>query len=374
MAYRAEQSQKASQLQPPQAVDAERSVLGSILKDPEAVFQTLEIINSAEHFYARKHREIFLSILELYEKAEPCDITTVSNVLLKNRMLDKIGGRVYLVELVEEVASIANLKYHCDIVLEKSTLRKLINISTGIIEKSYKLEKHVGDLLDEAESEIFAISQARLKKSFTSLKELLPTTFEQIDNLQSDDSSLVGVKTGFEEIDNMTNGLHKGELIIIAGRPSMGKSALVLNIAENVAKDTKKGVAIFSLEMSDEALALRLLCGRASISQQKLRAGKLRTEEWPRLTSAGGTLSEYDIFIDDSPTLTSLDMRAKARRLKAQYDIGLIIVDYIQMMHNTGRYENRQQEISTISRSMKVLAKELNVPVICCSQLSRMVE
>ena len=207
-----------------------------------------------------------------------------------------------------------------------------------------------------------------------SIKDLMPSTFEQIENLQTGHSDLVGMKSGFEQIDILTNGLHRGELVIVAGRPSMGKSALVMNMAEYVAVELKKGVGVFSIEMSAESLALRLLCSRAKVSQQKLRAGKLKNEEWSRLSSFGGALSEAPIFIDDSPTLTALEMRAKARRLKAQFHIELLIVDYIQMMHTSGRYENRQQEIASISRAMKILAKELEIPIIACSQLSRMVE
>lgn len=374
MAYKTQQNREVDRNQPPQAVDAERAVLGSMMKDPDALNLVFEVFDSPEHFYSPRHRAIFAAILALNEKAYPSDITTVANELLNEHQLEKIGGRVYLVELVEEVVSTANLKNYCEIVLEKSLLRKLIHISNEIVDSCYKLEQPVDDLLDIAETNIFAISQSRLKKSFVSLKQIMPATFEQIEALQSPDSNLIGLNTSFTDLDSMTNGMHPGELIIIAGRPSMGKSAFVMNIAEHVAIEQKKAVGVFSLEMSDESLALRLLCGRAKVSQQKLRAGKLKAEEWPKLSSSGGVLAEAPIFIDDSPTLTSLEMRAKARRLKAQHDVGLIIVDYLQMMHSPGRHENRQQEISSISRSMKVLAKELGIPVICCSQLSRMVE
>ncbi|NOY89507.1 MAG: replicative DNA helicase [FCB group bacterium] len=374
MAYNISQKQKVEALQPPQSLDAEQAVLGSIIKEPEAIMHAIEIIDSSSSFYYPKHQMIYQAILNLYANSEPCDITTVANALLKENNLEKIGGRVYLVELVEAVATTANIVSYCNIVLEKAILRRLIQTSNEIIRSCYALEQPVDDLLDIAESNIFKISQARLRKGFVSIKDLMPSTFEQIENLQSNDSSLVGIKTGYEQLDNMTNGLHGGELIIIAGRPSMGKSALVMNIAENIAIDYGKGVGVFSLEMSNEALALRMLCGRSRVSQQRLRAGKLKNEEWPRLTAAGGVLSDAPIFIDDSANLTSLEMRAKARRLKAKSDVGLIIVDYIQMMHSPGRFENRQQEMASISRSLKILAKELNIPVIACSQLSRMVE
>ncbi len=358
----------------PNSVDAERAVLGAILKDQDGISIVLEVFNAPEHFYVPKHRIIFKAILSLYGKNEPADITTVSNELQKTDELEPIGGRVYLVGLIEEIVSIANLKYHCDIVLEKSTLRKLINTSTEIITNCYAADMPADELLNDAESSIFSISQARLKQGFVPLKDLMPGTFNDIEDLQSDNSSLVGIKTGYDELDEMTNGFHNGDLIIIAGRPSMGKSSLAMNIAEHIAVEHKKPVGVFSLEMSKEALALRLLCGRAKISQQKLRAGKLRDDEWPRLTSAGGVLADAPIYIDDTADLGTLEMLAKARRLKSQHDLGAVIVDYIQMMQMSGRHENRQQEMSAISRSMKVLAKELNIPVIALSQLSRQVE
>jgi replicative DNA helicase len=374
MAYRTENKSNVDKLQPPQSLDAEQAVLGSVLKDHEAISNAIEILNDPSLFYYPKHQMIYKSILSLYENSEPCDITTISDALFKDNNLDQVGGRVYLVELIESVASTANISAHCNIVLEKATLRRLIQTSNEIIRSCYAMEQPAEDLLDSAESNIFSISQSRLRKDFTSIKELMPSTFDQIENLQSQDSSLAGIKTGYHKIDEMTNGLHSGELIIIAGRPSMGKTALVLNMAENIAINSKKSVGIFSVEMSKDALALRMICGRAGVSQQKLRAGKLKSEEWPKLTAAGGSLSEVPIFIDDTPDLSSLEMRAKARRLKSQHDIGVIIVDYIQMMHSSGRHENRQQEISSISRNLKILAMELEIPVIACSQLSRMVE
>ncbi|UCD63587.1 MAG: replicative DNA helicase [Candidatus Zixiibacteriota bacterium] len=374
MAQRAPYTKEVTDLQPPQSLDAEQAVLGSMLKDPDAVYQAIEILDGPEDFYYPKHQLIYAAVIGLSEKSEPCDITTVADALLQQGSLERIGGRVYLVELAEGVASTANVASHCNIVLEKSLLRRLIRTSNEIVRSAYSFDQPVDHLLDLAEANIFNISESRLRKGFASIKDLMPSTFEQIENLQSDDSALVGLKTGFPDLDTMTNGLHRGDLVIVAGRPSMGKSALVMNMAENVAVKQGKGVGLFSIEMSSEALALRMLCGRAKVSQQKLRAGKLKKDEWPKLTVAGGSLSEAPIFIDDSPSLSSLEMRAKARRLKAQHDIGLIVVDYIQMMHASGRHENRQQEIASISRNLKVLAKELDIPVVACSQLSRMVE
>jgi len=374
MAYQTPKEREIGRLQPPQSVDAEQAVLGAILKDGEAINQVIEIVEEESHFYVPKHQAIYRAMLTLYEKGEPTDITTVANELAREDQLARVGGRVYLVELVEAVASTANLTAHANIVLERSALRRLISTSNEIIKSCYAFEQPVDDLLDMAESTIFRLSESRLRKGFTSIKELIPATFEDIENLQSEGSGLAGLPSGYHDLDYMINGLHAGELVVVAGRPSMGKSALAVNIAEHIAIEKKVGVGIFSIEMSKEQLALRMLCGRARISQQKLRAGKLRDEDWSRLTIAGGPLSEAPIFIDDSPTLSSLEIRAKARRLKSQHNIGVIIVDYLQMVHGAGHYENRQQEMANISRGLKALAKELSIPVIALSQLSRMVE
>jgi replicative DNA helicase len=374
MAYRTQTDHDVDHLQPPQSLEMERAVLGCVLKDREALHHVIEILEDDSAFYSPKHQIIYRTILDLYQRSEPCDITTVTNALLESGNLEHIGGRVYLVDIIEEVASTANVGAYAKTVLEKYLLRRLIQASNEIIKSCTLPHESIENLLDQAEQNIFTISEKRLRRGFTSIKELIPSTFEEIENLQSPDSSLVGLKTGFEQLDVMTNGLHRGDLIIIAGRPSMGKSAFALNIAEHVGVELKKGVGMFSLEMSQEQLALRMLCGRARISQQRLRARKLKSEEWQKLTFAGGPLSEAPIFIDDSPTLSSLELRAKARRLKAKQDIALIIVDYIQMVHGSGRFENRQQEIASISRNLKALAKELDIPVIACSQLSRQVE
>ncbi|MEA3296765.1 MAG: replicative DNA helicase [candidate division Zixibacteria bacterium] len=374
MAYRTQSNKRHEGLQPPQALEAEQAVLGCTLKNVEALHEVVEILSDESVFYSPKHRIIYRSILDLYGKSEPCDITTVSDALLKDDRLGKIGGRVYLVELTESVASTTNIQAYAKIVLEKYLLRRLIETSNQISQSCFTLERPIHDLLDWAEASIFSLSEKRLRKGFMPIGQLIPSTFDQIEELQSPDSSLVGLKTGFTDLDIMTNGIHRGELIIIAGRPSMGKSALVMNIAEHVAVTLGKAVGVFSVEMSAEQLALRMLCGRARVSQQKLRAGRLRDEEWPRLTRAGGPLSEAAMFIDDSPTLSTLEMKAKARRLKSQHGVDLIIVDYLQLVHGAGRFENRQQEMATISRNLKALAKELDIPVVACSQLSRQVE
>jgi len=288
--------------------------------------------------------------------------------------LEKVGGRLYLVDLVSGVVSTSNVVSYANIILEKSVLRRLINVSNGIVKDCYELEGEVTEILDNAEQNIFSISESRLRKGFTHLAQLLPKTFEQIEDFQETKGGLVGLKTGFNELDALTAGLHNGDFIVIAGRPSMGKTAFALNIAEQVAVEEKIPVGIFSIEMSKEQVALRFLCGRARISQHLLRTDRLRDSQWQKLTHAFQPLSDAPIFVDDSATLSTLEMRAKARRLKAQHNVGLLIIDYIQMMHSAARTENRQQEIAMISRSLKTLAKELNIPVIACSQLSRMVE
>ncbi len=380
MTYQTARDKKLDKLQPPQSIDAEQAVLGAVLKDAQAINDAIEILDTETHFYVPRHQLIYRAVLNLYGRSEPTDITLVANELARMDVLERVGGRVYLVELVEGIASTANVVNYAKIVLEQSILRQLITASNEIISSCYASEHPVDDLLDMAEATIFHLSESRQRKGFTSIKDLIPSTFEEIENLQSDNSDLVGVQTGYRDLDLLINGLHKGELIIIAGRPSMGKSAFSMNIAEHIAIEHKKGVAVFSLEMSKEQLALRMLCGRAKISQQRLRMQamthqkRLKDEEWGRLTVAAGPLSEAPIYIDDSPTLSSLEIRAKARRLKAQHDIGLVIVDYLQMVHGSGRFENRQQEMANISRSLKALAKELEIPVIACSQLSRQVE
>lgn len=368
-------SKEMQQVQPPQSPDAEQMVLGALLKDPDALNLAVEVLESEGHFYTPRHQTIYRACLRLYAKGEACDITTVANFLQTEGLLEQSGGRVYLVELVEGIASTANVTAHAQIVLEKSILRQLISTSTEIARSCYGGELEVNELLDQAEANIFNISQAKLRQGFVPLKSLISQAFEQIEGFQHGTAELDAIRTGYSDLDNMTQGLRHGDLIVVAGRPSMGKSALAVNIAEHVAINLKRPVAIFSIEMSSEQLAMRMLCGRARLSQHKLRSKKLSDREFNDLTRAGGILSQADILIDDSPTLTTLEMRAKARRLKGQYpNLGLIVVDYMQMMHSSGKFENRQQEISVISRSLKVLAKELSVPVLACSQLSRAVE
>lgn len=374
MAYRTQTNKDVDHLQPPQDMHAERAVLGAVLKDSEALGYVLETFDTATTFYTERHRLIFQAAVDLYNSNQPCDITTVANEMRKQGNLEKAGGRVYLVELAEGVASTANIESHAGIVLEKSLLRQLISTTNEITRTSYREERPVEDLLDEAESNIFRIAQQRIRQGFLPIRKLVGDTLEHIGEMDVSDGGLLGLPTGFGELDKLTLGLHGGDLIIIAGRPSMGKTSLAMNIAEHIATSTKKGVGMFSVEMSKEQLVLRLLCGRARLNQHRLRSGRLREDEWPSLTTAGNILSQAPLFVDDSPTLTTLQMRAKARRLKSNHDVSLIIVDYIQLMAASGRYENRQQEIATISRGIKALAKELSIPVIAISQLSRQVE
>lgn len=374
MAEPAFKEKELTHLQPPQSLEAEQSVLGALMKDADAITHVLDVFDSPMHFYHRRHQTIFQVIIDLFNRTEAIDITTVSEELIKMGLLEQAGGRVYLVDLVESIASSANVAAHANIILEKSLLRRMINTSNEIVRSCYTLEQPVNELLDRAETDIFEISEMRLKHGFVSLKSLVRDSLVRIDQMTVEEGGLQGLPTGFPKLDEMTLGMHGGDLIIVAGRPSMGKSAFALNIAENLATKLKKGVGVFSIEMSKEQLAFRMLCGRARLNQQKLRSGKLWQDEWPRLTIAGNILSEAPIFIDDSPTLSPLELRAKARRLKKQHSIDLIIVDYLQLMHSHSRQENRQQEIAMISRSLKALAKEIDVPVMAISQLSRQVE
>ncbi len=370
MNYDTKRDKATAKLEPPHSTDAERSLLGAILKDAEAINAVVDVVDDDRHFYVPRHRSIFNAMITLYERGEPCDITTVANEMLRQQILEQSGGRVYLVELAEDVVSSANVARYASIILETSLMRNLITTSTEIIRSCESYDQNVDTLLDEAERSIFDISERRIRKGFVPIKGLIADTLEHM----GDEQFMSGIRTGFTELDSMTLGLHPADLIVVAGRPSMGKTALAMNMAEYVATELKKAVGIFSVEMSKEQLVFRMLCGRAEINQHKLRSGTLSEREWPKLTIAGNMLSPAPIFIDDSASLSTLEMRAKARRLKAQHDLGLIVVDYIQLMHQSGFSENRQQEISMISRGMKALAKELNVPVIAISQLSRQVE
>ncbi|HDQ04060.1 MAG TPA: replicative DNA helicase [Deltaproteobacteria bacterium] len=358
---------------PPQNIEAEQSILGGILLENSAINSALEFISMGD-FYSEAHRKIFNVIVELSEKNEPVDLITLSNSLKDKGLLDSVGGTAYLASLVDNVPSAANVINYAKIVKEKAILRGLITSATEIISSCYETGSDVDDMLDKAEHKIFEISENKIRPSFFHMRDIVKDSFRSIEDLFSRKELITGVPTGFEKIDDLTSGLQNSELIIIAGRPSMGKTAFALNIAQYAAMEVQVPSAIFSLEMSKEQLAFRLLSAEAKVDSQRLRKGFLGETDWPKLTTAAGRLSDAPIFIDDTPAITALEMKAKSRRLKTEIGLGLIIVDYIQLMRSGSYRESREQEISEISRSLKALAKELKVPVIALSQLNRKVE
>ncbi len=358
---------------PPQNLEAEQSILGSILLENIAINSVLEVM-SKDDFYSEAHRKIFNLMVELSEKNEPVDIITLSNALRDKNLLDSIGGTAYLASLVDNVPSAANVANYAKIAKEKAILRGLIGSATDIITSCYATGTDVDDVLDRAEHSIFEIAENKVRPSFYPIREIVKDSFRSIEDLYARKELITGVPTGFEKIDDLTSGLQKSDLIIIAGRPSMGKTAFALNIAQFAALEGQIPVAVFSLEMSKEQLVFRLLASEAKVDSQRLRKGFLGETDWPKLTTAAGRLSEAPLFIDDTPAITVLEMKAKSRRLKADQGLGLIVVDYIQLMRAGGYRDNREQEISEISRSLKALAKELKVPVIALSQLNRKVE
>ncbi len=358
---------------PPQNIEAEQSVLGGILIENEAVNKVMEIL-TADDFYRDAHSRIFNALISLSERDEPADLITLTNELRKIDQLDSIGGASYLASLIDSVPTAANIEYYAKIVKEKAILRKLIQTSTEIITQSYQDRGDVEGFLDEAERAIFEISEKRVKPSFYSIRDIVKESFKTIERLFEKKELVTGVPSGFKELDRLTAGFHASDLIIVAGRPSMGKTALCLNISQYAAIEKRIPVAIFSLEMSKEQLVIRMLCSEAQVEGTRLRTGFLTESDWPKLTLAAGNLSDAPIFIDDSAAISVLELRAKARRLKGDYGLGMLIIDYLQLMKGRTRVESRQQEISEISRSLKALAKELNIPVIAVSQLSRKTE
>ncbi len=358
---------------PPQNLEAEMSVLGSMLLEDEAIGRAVEIL-SPQSFYKDMHQKIFAAILGLYERREAVDLITLTAKLEKLGQLDEVGGAAYLTSLINSVPTSAHLEYYAKIVKEKAILRYLINVATQIITESYESAEDADVLLDKAEQMIFEIAQRRIEQTFIPLKEVLKDSFEVIEDLYNRKEHITGVPSGFKDLDNLTTGFQAGDLVIIASRPAMGKTSLCINIAQYVAVEKKMPVAFFSLEMSKEQLVQRMLWSESRVNGRKLLGGFLGESAWPKLTIAAGRLSEASIFIDDSAAISILELRAKARRLKTRHDIKLIIVDYLQLMQGRGKTENRQQEISEISRSLKSMAKELNLPVIGISQLSRAVE
>jgi replicative DNA helicase len=356
---------------PPQALDVERTVLGSMLIDGQAAATVFEFLDEGA-FYAGANRKIFTCMREMFEQNVPIDVVTLAEALRKRQWLEAVGEETYLGELVESIATSANVEHYARILREKATLRELISTAADITTDCFNTEMEPQELLDRAEAKIFGISESRIKNRFESVGQLLPRTFEEIDGYAK--GSFKGILTGFTELDEMTTGLQQGDLVIVAGRPSMGKTSLVLSMALNASVHGKRPTAFFSLEMSKQQLAQRLLCGEARVNMHLLRSGKLPKRDYPKLSLAAGPLSEAPLYIDDTPGISVLEVRAKARRLKAQNNLELIIVDYLQLMGSSGAVESRQQEISQISRSLKGVAKELDLPLIVLSQLSRAVE
>ncbi len=359
---------------PPQSMEAERAVLGAMLLNSEAVALALEILEE-DSFYFPQHRKIFSAIKQLFLEDKPVDLLTVTQLLKDKNLLEEVGGSAYLAEIAEIVPAISNVKHYANLVRDKHILRRLIRASGDIMQKSYQSDIDAVQLLDEAERVIFEIAQERERgREVLRVGDIIKEVVTKIDDLYRRQDSVTGIPTGLIELDKITAGLHSGDLIIVAARPSMGKSALVTTIAEYVAVEEKVPVAFFSVEMSADQIAQRLLCSIARIDAHRVRTGFLSSSDWPKLTMAAGKLSEAPLFIDDSSGMSVMELRAKARRMKSRFNIGLVIVDYLQIMRGFGRAESRQQEISQISRSLKLLAKELNVPVIAVSQLSREVE
>ncbi|MFZ5993930.1 MAG: replicative DNA helicase [Thermodesulfobacteriota bacterium] len=358
---------------PPQNIEAEQWVLGGILIENGALFRVLEVI-SGEEFYREAHRKIFAAMLGLYEKNEPQDIVTVSDFLRNRNELEDVGGMSYLATLADAVPTAANIVHYAKIIREKSILRSLIQKTSEISYRCYEKHDDVDNILDEAEQAIFEISQAKVKQSFYPIKHIIKDSFKKIEQLYERKELITGVPTGFDDINKLTAGFQPSDLIIIAGRPSMGKTSLALNIAQHAAIKANIPVAIFSLEMSNEQLAMRMLCAEATVDARSVRTGFLTEKDWQKLTQAASHLSTAPIFIDDTPAISILEMRAKARRLKSEHGLGLVIIDYLQLMRSRGPVERREQEISEISRSLKAMAKELHVPVVALSQLNRRVE
>jgi len=358
---------------PPQNISAEQAALGSMLLQEEAILHSVDILKP-EDFYRKSHQIIFRCIVDLFEKSRGVDLVTLTEELNKRNLLEEVGGVTYLTNLINSVPTAANIEYYVRIIEEKSILRNLINNATKIISMSYEEKEDGKVLLDKAEHLIFEVSQRNLGQAFVPIKEILQDSFEKIEDLYHREEFITGVPSGFDEFDDITTGFQPSEFIVIAGRPAMGKTAFCMNIAQFASISKNIPVAIFSLEMSKSQLVQRMLCSEARVDAHNLRKGRLAESDWPTLSMAAGRLAAAPIFIDDSSGISCLEIKAKARRLKAQNNLGLVIIDYLQLIQSSGRIENRQQEITEISRSLKGLARELNVPVIAVSQLSRAVE
>ncbi len=362
---------------PPQATDVEQSVLGAMLLEREAIPRAIEVL-TADSFYGSKHKKIYAAMEGLFDRGNPVDLITLTEELRRRGELDDIGGAYYLTELTTQVASAANVEYHARIIAEKYLLREMIEKMTMLVGEAYDPGSDAFELLDKTEAEIFSISDTQLRRPASSITDVIKSTLQQLEAIHGREGGVTGVPSGFSRLDDMTSGFQRSDLIIIAARPSMGKTAFALTAARNAALHPQHpaGVVIFSLEMGAEQLAQRLLTSEARIDAQAARTGRMKDRDWQALARAAGRLSAAPIFIDDTPGLSVLELRAKCRRLKSEHDIGMVIVDYLQLMHGsaTSHNANREQEIAHISRSLKSLAKEINVPVIALSQLNRGVE
>ncbi|MGB2867239.1 MAG: replicative DNA helicase [Bacteroidota bacterium] len=358
---------------PPQAMDVEAAVLGAMLLEKEAIAKAIEVIDDTA-FYKPGHQSIFRAMISLFERSEPVDLITLTEELRRRGELEKIGGEYFLTELTTKVTSAANVEYHAHIVLEKALMRQLIGASSEVITRAYSESEDALGLLDEAEQRIFDISEQRMKKSFVSMNTAVHKTMDLLQSIHGKHSGVTGVPSGFTDLDAETGGFQKSDLIIIAGRPSQGKTAFALAAARNAAVRYDVPVGFFSLEMSTQQLVMRLMCAEARVDAHKVRTGRLPEDEWKNLSTSVGRLYNAKFYIDDTPALGILELRAKARRLKAEHNVGVIVVDYLQLMQGPKNAQSREQEISSISRSLKALAKEIDIPVIALSQLNRAVE
>ena len=359
--------------QVPYSEEAELAVLGSMLSSKEAVSKSIQWLTS-DFFYKESHSKIFSVMIDLFEKGDPVDTVSVIEILKQKKDLENVGGTYFITGLVDVVPTAAHVEQYSKIVMEKALLRNLITLSHHIAKEAYDANKEVSDILDNVEQSIFNITQNRLKGGFTQINPILLEALEKLEQTRSKGGTVIGVPSGLLDLDEITSGFQDGDLIIVAGRPGMGKTSLALSMLRNAALDYQIGVGMFSLEMSNSQLAMRLLCSEARVDSHFVRTGKLPPKLWKNLGISAGELEEAPIFLDDTPALTVLELRAKARRLKAEKNVGMIVVDYLQLMQGPKSIESRQQEISVISRSLKALAKELDIPIIALSQLSRAVE
>ncbi len=359
---------------PPHDIEAEQAILGCMLTDRDSVISAIEVLK-AEAFYREDNKAIYSAILGLYSKSEPIDIITVKAELVETGNFERVGGLEYLASLPERVPTTANVEKYIKIVEEKSMLRKLINTSNELVALGYNETEEVDNIMDMAEKKIFDLASKKNTKGYTAIKDVLVESFAKLEDLYNSKGRLSGTSTGFTDLDSKTSGLHDSDLVIIAARPAMGKSAFAINLGTNVALQSGKGVVIFNLEMSKDQVGNRILCSEAMVDSNKIRTGLIEDDDWVKLASTLGRLSEAPIYIDDTAGISIMEIRAKCRKLKLEKDIGLIVIDYLQLIQGSGnKNTSREQEISEISRSLKVLAKELNVPVIALSQLSRSVE